>query len=200
MSILNLLLNRVLGRFKLQLRPVASIIQNTWRRFSYAVRFAGLNVHIHPTAWVSSRAIIRCTGGGEIIIGEHCEIHDYAMIDSIGGKVRMGNHCSLNPFAIIYGHGGTTIGNSVRIAAHTVIIPANHSFRSTARLHESGVTSVGISIGNDVWLGSGARILDGVIIGNRSVVGAGAVVTRSIPEGCIATGVPARFTSIKFSH
>lgn len=109
----------------------------------------------------------------------------------------MGDHCSLNPFAIIYGHGGATLGNRVRIAEHTVIIPADHNFRSPAPLHESGVTCVGISIGNDVWLVAGARILDGVAIGNRSVVGAGAVVTRSIPPGCVATGVPARGTSIQ---
>ncbi len=108
----------------------------------------------------------------------------------------MGNHCSLNPFAIIYGYGGTIIGDRVRIAAHSVIIPANHNFRSMAPLHESGVSGRGITIGNDVWLGTGARILDGVTIGSRSVVGAGAVVTRSIPPSCVATGVPARATAI----
>ncbi len=126
------------------------------------------------------------------MIGQHCEIHDFAMIDAIGGSVRMGDHCSLNPFAIIYGYGGARIGDRVRIAAHSVIIPANHNFRSTALLHESGVVGRGITIGDDVWIGAGVRVLDGVAVGSRSVVGAGAVVTRSIPPNCVAMGVPAR--------
>lgn len=168
-----------------------------WRRLCYGIRFAGVNVRIHPTAWVAPKALIRCTGGGEILIGKYCEIHDYAMIDSLGGNVRMGDHCSLNPFAILYGYGGAVLGNRVRIAAHTVIIPANHVYGSTQPLHEAGVKGIGISIGDDVWIGAGARILDGVVIGDGSVVGAGAVVTRSIPAACVATGVPARTRPIE---
>ncbi|HKQ13574.1 MAG TPA: acyltransferase [Steroidobacteraceae bacterium] len=178
------------------LRPHVQRLRTAWRRVSYAWRFFGLRVRVHPTAWVASRAIIRCTGGGEITIGPFCEIHDYAMIDSFGGSVQLGANCSLNPFAIIYGHGGTRIGDGVRIAAHVVIIPANHNFRSDQPLHEAGVHGAGISIGDDVWLGSGARVLDGVTIGSRSVVGAGAVVTRTVAPGCIALGVPARIRSI----
>lgn len=189
----------MLTRLKTVLRPYALRLLFAWRRIDYAVRFAGRNIHIHPTAWVARKAIIRCTGGGEIVIGERCEIHDFAMIDAIGGSIRIGTCCSLNPFAIIYGYGGTRIGNRVRIAAHSVIIPANHDFRSTLLLHEAGVTGIGISIDDDVWLGAGARILDGVNIGSRSVVGAGAVVTRSIPSGCVAVGVPARAAPITAS-
>jgi acetyltransferase-like isoleucine patch superfamily enzyme len=163
-----------------------------WRTVAYPVRFAGIDVCVHPTAWVARRAILRCTGGGRIEIGKHCEIHDYAVLDASGGLIQMGEFCSLNPFSIIYGHGGTIIGNYVRIAAHTVIVSANHEFRSKAHLHESGVIARGIAIGDDVWLGAGTRILDGVTIGSRSVVGAGAVVTRPVPSGCVAIGVPAR--------
>lgn len=183
-------------RLGVSLRQLAWQLKTAWRQISYAVRFMGLNIRIHPTAWVAAKAIIRCTGGGEVVVGQHCEIHEFAMIDSAGGSIRMGDHCSLNPFAIIYGHGGTRIGNRVRIAAHSVIIPANHNFRSTKPLHESGVTGAGITIGDDVWIGSGCRILDGVTIGSRSVVGAGAVVTHAVPPGCVAMGVPARAISI----
>jgi acetyltransferase-like isoleucine patch superfamily enzyme len=181
---------------KALLQPIALQAITLLRRIEYAVRFCGLNVQVDPTAWVARKAIIRCTGGGQIVIGQHCEVHDFAMIDATGGSVRIGDHCSLNHFAIIYGHGGTKIGNRVRIATHSVIIPANHNFRSMGPLHESGVTGTGITIGDDVWLGTGARILDGVSIGSRSVIGAGAVVTRSIPPGCVAMGVPARATAI----
>ncbi|GIQ80928.1 hypothetical protein KIPB_001808 [Kipferlia bialata] len=49
-----------------------------------------------------------------------------------------------------------------------------------------------VTIGNRVWLGMGAQILPGVTIGDDCVVGAGSVVTRDIPPGCVVAGVPAR--------
>jgi acetyltransferase-like isoleucine patch superfamily enzyme len=49
-----------------------------------------------------------------------------------------------------------------------------------------------ITIGDDVWIGTGAIILDGVTIGPHAVISAGAVVARDIPEGAIAAGIPAR--------
>mgnify|MGYP001323331499 CR=1 FL=1 len=52
--------------------------------------------------------------------------------------------------------------------------------------------SDGIVIENDVWLGTGVRVLDGVTIGEGAVVGAGSVVTKSIPSYAIAVGVPAK--------
>lgn len=192
MSMVSAIRRRLPAGWKASLRQPWARLRTAWRRISYAIRFAGLDVRVHPTAWVGRKAIVRCTDGGRVVIGPHCEIHDFAMIDAIGGSVRLGEHCSLNPFAIIYGYGGAHIGNRVRIAAHSVIIPANHNFRATTPLHESGVSGVGITIEDDVWLGTGARILDGVTIGSRSVVGAGAVVTRSIPGRSVAVGVPAR--------
>jgi len=55
-----------------------------------------------------------------------------------------------------------------------------------------GITANGIIIGQDVWIGAGARILDGVKIGHGAVVAAGAVVTRSVQESVIVAGVPAK--------
>jgi acetyltransferase-like isoleucine patch superfamily enzyme len=115
------------------------------------------------------------------------------MLLTYGGHIRIGDNCSVNPFTIVYGHGGVTVGDGVRIAAHSVIIPANHN-KSTAGLpvHQSGFTARGINIGDNVWIGAGARILDGVDIGCDVVVGAGCVVTKSIPAGQTVAGVPAR--------
>jgi acetyltransferase-like isoleucine patch superfamily enzyme len=174
------------------IRSIARALRLGWRRISYAVRFAGQQIEVHPTAWVARKAILRCTDGGKIVVGKFCELHSFSMIDPCGGSVIVGDHCSLNPFAVIYGHGGARLGDRVRIATHSVIIPANHNFRAEESLHESGVSGVGITVGNDVWIGSGARILDGVTIGDRCVIAAGAVVTRTVPAHSIAKGVPAR--------
>lgn len=174
-------------------RSLSGILRRAWRRIYFSLRFMGRPIHVHPTAYVSRRSVLRTRGGGSIRIGPSCEIHDFAMILTYGGDIVIGDHSSLNPFTIVYGHGGTRIGNGVRIAAHTVIIPANHvSATDETPLFKSGVVAAGITIGDDVWIGAGCRILDGVTIGDRAVIGAGSVVTRSIPAHSTAVGVPAR--------
>lgn len=157
------------------------------------VRFLGRAVKIHPSARVSWRSVIRTRGGGSVSIGGHCEIHPFAMIMTYGGDISMGEHCSLNPFSIIYGHGGVRIGDGVRIAAHTVIIPANHNLpKEGMSLREGGLSARGITIADEVWIGAGARILDGVTLGSYAVVGAGSVVTKPVPARATVAGVPAR--------
>jgi acetyltransferase-like isoleucine patch superfamily enzyme len=166
------------------------------RRCRSAIRFFGQPIHIDPTSWVSPRSEIRSCGGGRIVIGKNCEIHPYSMILTYGGDIYIGNNCSLNPFAIVYGHGGVRIGDGVRIAAHSVIIPANHNSSAQGKpLFESGFTAHGIEIEENVWLGSGVTILDGVRIGRNCIIGAGSVVTRSIPDGVTVVGIPARAIS-----
>jgi acetyltransferase-like isoleucine patch superfamily enzyme len=59
-------------------------------------------------------------------------------------------------------------------------------------VHQSGVTARGIVIEDGVWIAAGCRILDGVRIGRHAVIGAGSVVTTSIPAEAVAVGVPAR--------
>ncbi len=115
------------------------------------------------------------------------------MLLTYGGDIRIGNNCSVNPFTIVYGHGGVKVGDGVRIAAHSVIIPANHN-RSAGGLptYRAGVIARGINIGDNVWIGAGVRILDGVDIGPDVIVGAGSVVTKSIHAGETVAGVPAR--------
>lgn len=163
------------------------------RRLRFAVRFIGQPIKIDPSSWVSARSVIRVIGGGSITIGRNCEVHDFAMILTYGGDITIGDNCSINPFTIVYGHGGTRIGNGVRIAAHSVVIPANHNIVTNGEpLHLSGTTAKGIDIGDHVWLGAGVRILDGVQIGQNAVVGAGSVVTKAVGENATVGGVPAR--------
>ncbi|OUM72407.1 hypothetical protein AUC60_18480 [Pseudomonas caspiana] len=110
-----------------------------------------------------------------------------------GGKIELGKSNSVNPYCVIYGHGGLKTGNYVRIAAHTVIIPANHIYDdSTVPIAKQGLTRQGISLGNDIWIGAGCRILDGVCIKDGAIIAAGAVVTKSVERGSIMGGVPAK--------
>lgn len=181
------------SRLKRLLLLLLERVRRISRACLYRVRFCGRAVTIDPSSWVSWRSVLRTNGGGSISIGRNCEIHPFAMILTYGGNVVLGDDCSANPFTIIYGHGGVSIGNGVRIAAHSVIVPGNHNTPVGGQtLRNSGTTAAGITIGNDVWIGSGARILDGVQIGSNVVIGAGSVVTRSVPARVTVAGVPAR--------
>jgi len=125
----------------------------------------GTSVKIHRSTWVSLNNVIEAGDGGSILIGADCEIHPQTMLKAYGGRIKLGKKCSVNPYSILYGHGGLEIGDGVRIAAHVVIIPANHNFSTAEKpLAESGVSARGIRIDDYAWIGAGARILDGVII------------------------------------
>lgn len=129
---------------------------------------------------------------GTITIGKRCRILPGAFIASYAGQIEIGNDVSINPYCVIYGHGGLTIGDKTRIAAHTVIIPANHEFDDPERpIMEQGLVPKGVTIGSDVWIGTGCRILDGVSIGDGAIIGAGSVVIKDIPPLGIAVGAPA---------
>jgi acetyltransferase-like isoleucine patch superfamily enzyme len=150
-------------------------------------------VKIGPYTIIAGHAKISTMYGGTIEIGKNCEIYDYAMLLSWGGYIKIGDDCSVHPYCVIYGQGGTEIGNGVRIAAHVVIIPSNHKFNDrNTFIYQQGEASLGIRIGDDVWIGTGARILDGVTINRGAVIGAGAVVTKDVPEYAVVAGVPAK--------
>ncbi len=61
-----------------------------------------------------------------------------------------------------------------------------------AAIRDQPVTSLGIDIGRDVWLGAGSGITDGVTIGACAIVGMGAIVTKDVPAYAVVAGVPAR--------
>lgn len=154
------------------------------------LRMKGLDIswstHIHETAEFE-------TDGGIIRIGAHSIVDKGVIIRAYGGRIEIGSDCSINPYSIIYGHGGLHIGNGVRVAAHTVIIPSNHIFSNPQEfILAQGETMIGIHIDDDVWLGAGVRVLDGVRIGKGSVVGAGSVVSRPLESYGIYVGAPAR--------
>jgi acetyltransferase-like isoleucine patch superfamily enzyme len=105
---------------------------------------------------------------------------------------------SINPYTVIYGHGGLRIGNNTRIAAHCIIVAANHRFEERSRpIREQGLTCKGIVVGEDVWVGSGVRILDGVEIEEGAIIAAGAVVTKKVDAFSIVAGVPAKRIGVR---
>lgn len=98
---------------------------------------------------------------------------------------------SINRNTVI--RGKFSIGEHVSIAPNCMIIGANHRFSDVTKLiKEQGVETKGIIIESDVWIGANCCVLDGVTIGRGSVIGAGSIVTKSIPPMSLAVGNPCR--------
>lgn len=151
------------------------------------------SISIHHTTLAGFNARIETLGGGSIKIGRHCSIHDYAKILTYGGNIEIGDNVSIHPYCLFHGNGGLKIGNDVRIAPHVVMLASNHIFKDKdTPIRLQGVEAKGIVIEDDVWLGVNCIVLDGVTIGRGSVIGAGSVVTKSLPEYSVAVGMPAR--------
>lgn len=142
---------------------------------------------------IQDGAVFDFRHGGTLTLGENVNIESGAILSPFGGFIQIGNHSGVNHYTILYGHGGLTIGNFVRIAAHCILIPANHGTRdSDAPMCTQPLTKKGIVIGNDIWIGAHSVILDGVRIGDGAVIAAGSVVTRAIKPKSIVAGIPAK--------
>lgn len=105
-------------------------------------------------------------------------------------RVVIGSHVAIAEFVHIWGRGGVEIGDNTLVASHCVITSQTHNFER--ELYRKTLECKPVIIGKNVWIGAGAIILPGVRIGNDSVVGAGSVVTRNVPERCVVAGVPAK--------
>lgn len=169
------------------------------RRLSRIFAWIGLdkihddNINIAENVRISSDAKVETRFGGSITIGSSTELLDGVLVLTYGGDICIGKNCSINPYTIIYGHGGTKIGDNVLIAGHCMIIPNNHNFSNRAvPIAKQGNTSKGIVIGDDVWIGHGCSILDGVTIGKGSIIAAGSVIVKSVEPFTIVGGVPAK--------
>lgn len=166
-----------------------------WLRVLSGIRrywFALLGAEIGPNVELESHIKIY-RSRRRVSIGKNSVVRSWSVLNAWSGEIRIGEHCSVNSFVHISGNGGVYIGNNVLIATQCVLVSANHIYEDPDRLIcEQGESRKAIRIGNDCWLGAGAKVLAGVEIGEGCVIGAGAVVTQDIPPYSVAVGVPAR--------
>jgi acetyltransferase-like isoleucine patch superfamily enzyme len=138
-------------------------------------------------------------GPGGLEIGEGswimngCRLHVFNFRDMPHAGIHIGKRTFVGEGTVMRGQGGISIGNNVLFAPMTQILAVNHVFTNPdLPIMDQGITGEGIVIEDNCWIGAGAIVLDGVTIGRGSCVGAGAVVTASIPPHSLAVGSPAR--------
>jgi len=139
---------------------------------------------IGESTFLSERAMV---APDVLTIGARSYVAAHAYLT---GTIVTGDDCTINVFAVVRGR--VTLGDGVRIGAHTSILGFNHSLEPDRPVFRQPIVEKGIVIGDDVWIGSNAVILDGVTIGSHAVIAAGAVVTRDVADWAIVGGNPAR--------
>ncbi len=161
------------------------------------IRFAD-NVRLGRGVYLDHGVYLHACPGGitigdESMVMKNAILHVYNFRNLPHSHITVGRRSLIGESCILRGQGGITIGDDVYLGTLVQILAINHVFHDTTRpISMQGITAQGISIGDGSWIGSGAIILDGVRIGRNVVVGAGAVVTKDIPDYCIAVGNPAR--------
>ncbi|HVO09969.1 MAG TPA: hypothetical protein VMX54_04370 [Vicinamibacteria bacterium] len=114
------------------------------------------------------------------------------------GDIRLGDHTNLGFHCEVFSGSAVSVGRHGLFAAQAYLVGGGHQFEDEAlAVIDQPRTSQGITLGDNVWLGTGAKVLDGVRIGSGVVVGANAVVNTDLPDGAIAAGVPARVLRLR---
>jgi acetyltransferase-like isoleucine patch superfamily enzyme len=135
----------------------------------------------------------RITLGDDVWLSRGCYVlaHRDAEVQ-IDDRAYIGHRC------LLYGTAGLRVGQDVLMANDVQLICGNHTFaRRDLPIRAQPTEERPIAIEDDVWLGASVIVLGGVTVGRGSVVGAGAVVTRSLPPYSIARGVPAKIVGVR---
>ncbi len=128
-----------------------------------------------------------------IEIGDFVFLGRGTILSCKDGDIQLGDHTNLGFHCEVFSGSNVSVGRHGLLAAQAYLVGGGHEFQDAERaVIDQPRTSNGIVLGENVWLGTGAKVLDGVRIGDDVVVGANAVVTDDLADGTIAAGVPAR--------
>jgi acetyltransferase-like isoleucine patch superfamily enzyme len=190
-TILGLGLRGVLYRLILQMDGWAAIEHGVRLRFANNIQL-GHGVYLDVGTYLHA-----CPQGIEIgantLVMHGSILHVYNFRNIPHSGIRIGKDSLIGEYNVIRGQGGVTIGDRVYTSPMVQIVAVNHVYSDPDRpFIEQGITAEGITIEDDVWIGSGAIITDGVRVGKGAVVAAGAVVTQDVLPNCVVGGVPAR--------
>ena len=120
-------------------------------------------------------------------IGHGTKIRAHEGEVRIGAKSVLGQECTISAFQHV------SIGRECVVADRAMFIDFDHGVVETERaIRDQGIYKRDVRVGHNVWIGYGASFLRGVTVGDNSVVGTYAVVTKDVPANAVVAGVPAR--------
>lgn len=123
-------------------------------------------------------------------VGENVQIEPDFRCE-FGKNITIGDNVYINFGCIILDCSEVTIGSHTLLGPNIGLYAANHSTDATERIN-GGCYGKPIHIGNNVWLGGDVKVLQGVTIDDNTIIGAGSIVTKDIPDNVIAVGNPCK--------
>jgi acetyltransferase-like isoleucine patch superfamily enzyme len=130
--------------------------------------------------------------GRFVWIGDGTKVRCHEGVVEIGAKTVMGQECTISAYQRV------RIGEQCVIADRAMFIDFDHGVVEVERpIRLQGIYKRDVEVGNNVWIGYGACILRGVSVGDNSVIGTNAVVTKDVPANAIVGGVPARIIRMR---
>jgi len=126
--------------------------------------------------------------GSQVIIKEGSRI----CVAQPTANINIGDWTTVGHHTFIFASSQISIGANCLIAPFCYLVDANHGIRRDQLIRNQALSASAITIGDDVWLGCGVRVLRGTTIHDGAVIGAGSVVDQDIPAYSIARGIPAR--------
>jgi len=136
---------------------------------------------------------------GEFRIGDGALISRGCIVSGKDGRLDIGARVNIGAGCTMYASTKLEIGDDTMLAAHCYVGGGRYAVRGPTNvpMAEQPEPRLGVTIGEDCWLGAGAVVIDGVTIGRGSVVGAGAVVTRDVEPYSVVAGIPARRIALR---
>ena len=132
-----------------------------------------------------------------ITIGDNVFISRNTILSCKEGNITIGDDTNIGTNCLIHSETSVAIGSHVLLAAYCYVVAGgNHDFsrKDLPIILQPSISKGGVTLQNDVWLGAGVTVLDGVTIHKGTIVGAGAVVNTDLPAYSIAQGLPAKVT------
>lgn len=153
----------------------------------------GKNVTIEKYTRLDGYAKEKIELGNNVKIGAYSNLLSTSHFSKYGKGLKIGNNSAFGRFTEFGAAGGIQIGDNVIAGSYVSFHSENHNFNDTTKLiREQGVSSKGIRVGNNVWIGAKVTFLDGSFVDDNSIVAAGAVVNGIYPNNSIIGGVPAK--------
>lgn len=154
---------------------------------------AGRNFILHDNVYINALCKKGVIFGNNVSVGRGSIIECTGVIREIGDGLIIGDNVGFSPNCFLGIRGTVKIGNNTIFGPYVSLHAENHVFSDcNFPIRKQGTSRLGIEIGNDCWIGAKAIILDGVRIGDGSVIAAGAVVTKDVPPYSVVGGVPAK--------
>ena len=152
-------------------------------------------IHLGDNIVIDDNCVLDAKGddGNSIVIGNGVFVGRNTILYCKNGDIFIGDNTTISFNCDVFSANLVRVGENVQMAAYSFLNGGTHNFdRTDIPVLKQERSGEGIIIEDNVWLGADVKVLDGVVIGRDSIVGAGAVVNHDVPAFSIAGGMPAK--------